>query len=191
MAAINKKQLILDMETDVNRSLQQLEVLQDLQDEVLLRQPEPGKWSVLQVLAHLNGYNEFYLPVFEKAINSKRLSVATSHKPGWLGDYFTKLMQPKDDGTLAKKMSAPKDYTYTPELDREKVMNEFRDGQRQLLLLLDKAQNADLNVRIPISISKWVTLKLGDGFRFLIAHQVRHFLQINHISKQLANSFAA
>ena len=33
-------------------------------------------------------------------------------------------------------------------------------------------------IRISISISRFVKLKLGDTFRFLIAHEQRHFVQV-------------
>jgi hypothetical protein len=35
-------------------------------------------------------------------------------------------------------------------------------------------------LRLPISISKLIKLKAGDTFRFLIAHQQRHFVQLQN-----------
>jgi hypothetical protein len=43
---------------------------------------------------------------------------------------------------------------------------------------LESSRNRDLSaVRIPISISKWITIRLGDTFRFVIAHNKRHIMQ--------------
>jgi len=43
---------------------------------------------------------------------------------------------------------------------------------------LNTAKKFDLNaVKVGISIAPIIKLKLGDVFRFMIAHQVRHILQ--------------
>lgn len=182
MPSFNIQELIASLQQDVRETLLQLETIQQIPADVLLQQPEPGKWSIAQVLEHLNSYNRFYLAAIEKALNNSTKPGPRTYKAGWFGDYFTRLMQPKPDGTLAKKMSAPAAYNFGPELDPAKVISEFRNGQQQLLRLLDKARTADLGrIKVPISISKLIKLKLGDVFRFLIAHQQRHFLQIDRV----------
>jgi signal transduction histidine kinase len=41
------------------------------------------------------------------------------------------------------------------------------------------AAHVDLSsARIPISISAWIKISLGDAIRFLVAHQIRHQLQM-------------
>lgn len=182
MPSFNIQELIGSLQQDVRETLLQLETIQQIPADVLLRQPEPGKWSIAQVLEHLNGYNRFYLAAIEKALNNSTKPGPRTYKAGWFGDYFTRLMQPRTDGSLAKKMSAPAAYNFGPELDPAKVISEFRNGQQQLLMLLDRARTADLGgIKVPISISKLIKLKLGDVFRFLIAHQQRHFLQIDRV----------
>lgn len=186
MPSFNIQELIGSLQQDVQETLQQLEQLQQVPREVLLQQPEPGKWSMAQVLEHLNGYNRFYLDVIEKGLTHNNYPVRQNYKAGWFGDYFTKMMQPRKDGTIGNKMSAPKAYNFGPDLDEERVLNEFRHGQQHMLALLDKARTADVGrIKVPISISKLIKLKLGDVFRFLIAHQQRHFLQINRVKQQV------
>lgn len=141
----------------------------------------PEKWSANQCLMHLNSYGRYYLPKMEKAIEN---AIQQQQKPairftaGWLGNYFTQMMLPKETGFPAKKMSAPKDHTPTSNEDSYAVIAEFIEQQEQLLRLLRKAKQVDLNkVRIPISIATFIKLKLGDVFLFLIAHNYRHILQ--------------
>ena len=63
-------------------------------------------------------------------------------------------------------------------LESHAVISEFIDQQEKLLQLLEAAAKVDLNkVRIPISISKLIKLRLGDTFNFTVAHQNRHVLQ--------------
>lgn len=192
MPPLKIQSLIDSLQKDVQHTLAQTRALQELPAKDLLQQPEQGKWSIAQVLEHLNAYNRFYLAVIEKAMQGNRMSMVAEYKPGWLGNYFTKLMQPKEDGTLAKKMSAPKAYNFGPVLDAEKVVQEFIIGQQKLETLLQKAGKVDLGrVKTPISISSVIKLKLGDTLRFLVAHQMRHFLQINRVKQQVVKNHAA
>ena len=56
--------------------------------------------------------------------------------------------------------------------------------QHHLLNLLQIAKTANLeHIRIPTSLNKFISLKLGDTFRFFIAHEQRHFVRINAILK--------
>jgi hypothetical protein len=139
----------------------------------------PEKWSANQCLQHLNSYGHYYLPAIEKAIASgKSKQTKPTFKSGWLGNYFTNLMQPKQDGSLSKKIKSPKNQQPTNNADSHLVIAAFIEQQEQLLLLLERARDIDMNkIKVPISISPFIKLKLGDVFMFLIAHNQRHVLQ--------------
>lgn len=145
------------------------------------RKPGAGKWSANECLQHLNSYGRYYLPAIEQAIHQamkKQQQPAKQFAAGWLGHYFTQMMLPNTNGKGAKKMKAPKSSQPISILESHAVISEFIDQQEKLLQLLDAAAKVDLNkVRIPISISKLIKLKLGDTFNFIIAHQNRHVLQ--------------
>jgi hypothetical protein len=141
----------------------------------------PEKWSATQCLGHLNSYGRYYLPVIEKAIQEarkKNWNSAIHFKSGWLGNYFTQLMLPKEDGSLSKKMSSPKDHYPVSNANSHQVIAVFIEQQEKLLLLLEEARSINLNkASCSISIAKFIKLKLGDTFLFFIAHQYRHILQ--------------
>jgi hypothetical protein len=151
--------------------------------EVLLRQPAPDKWSVAQCLDHLNAYSRFYVPAIEKAIQSGLTgslppAPSPTFKSGLLGNYFTKTMEPKVDGTLAMRMQAPKDYRPLSDLDAAKVVAEFIEWQQKTMILLDQAKLVNLQkIKIPTTLGNWLKFSLGDTFRFVIAHERRHMLQ--------------
>lgn len=141
----------------------------------------PEKWSANQCIAHLNEYGRYYIPVIEKAIDE---AIAQSQKPadhftaGWLGNYFTNMMLTDAKGVPTKKMSAPKDYSPQKNEDSYGVIAEFIEQQEKMLQLLRKAKRVNMNkIRIPISIAKFIRLKLGDTFLFNVAHNYRHILQ--------------
>lgn len=169
--------LLDQLQSDVRQLLVTANYLRSEDPHYLLEQPAPGKWTVIQVLEHLNSYNRYYLPAIKNSLMQDR-SAVEYFKPGWLGDYFTKLMQPKE-GVVKNKMKAPRDHRPAPFLDPMPVLNTFIEDQHQLLRLLEAAKQKDIGkLRTPVSISKLIRLKTGDTFRFLIAHEQRHFVQI-------------
>ncbi len=158
-----------------------IEAWQGLPAEIMLRQPEPGKWSAAQCLAHLNSYGNYYLPAIENGIRkagTRALKNNSTFKASWFGNYFTKMMMPEVNGKPAKKISSPKNHQPVKELDSNQVIAEFIDQQEKLLRLIQQSRGVDLrSIKIPISISKLIKLPLGDTFLFLVAHNYRHMLQ--------------
>lgn len=144
-------------------------------------QPAPGSWSAMQCLAHLNSYGDYYLPEIEKAIEaSKKKSYhpIPNFKPGLLGSYFTNLMTPGEHGLPAKKMKAFRGHIPAESGNSDEVIATFIEQQEKMLTLIEAAKEIDLNkARIPISIAKYIKLKLGDVFMFIVAHNYRHVLQ--------------
>jgi hypothetical protein len=182
MQTHNSEQLIAKLqqqtETILNIAVQQWQMTNP---SVFKQQAAEGAWSAMQCLGHLNAYGNYYLPAIEKAIkeakeqNKPRSETFT---PGWLGNYFTNLMMPNENGVPSKKMKAPKNYTTNNEGDSDCTIAKFIDQQEEMLQLLEEAKYIDLNtIKIPISIAKFIKLKLGDVFMFLIAHNIRHVKQ--------------
>lgn len=155
----------------------------------LLKQPAEKKWSAAQCLEHLNSYGRYYLPQIEYAIQAakqKGHEATDEFKAGLLGNYFYQMMLPKEG--KPKKMSAPKDHQPIANLDADKVVSEFIDQQERLLVLLEKARKINLEkAKVPISIAKFIKLKLGDVFMFLIAHNYRHVLQAERALQKKAD----
>lgn len=166
--------LIREIEQQIDAHLQEaISVYQNMKQEDLLRPAANGGWSIAQCLEHLNSYGDFYLPEIKKAIE-KHTGKAhnTSFKSTWLGNYFTQMMKPGK----GKKMKAFKNHIPKQELDAWHVVAEFIQQQETLLQYLRLSAGA-MDVRVPISISRWIRLKLGDVFQFLIAHDDRHLVQ--------------
>ncbi len=152
--------------------------------EQLNKQPAPNAWSAAQCLEHLNVYGRYYLPELEKAIEKAEKPAAPTFKSGWLGDYFYRLMLPNTEGGLKSKMNAPKNAVPPVDLDARAVLAEFIEQQERLLQLIERAREVSLaSIRVPISLSKWIRLKLGDTFLFLVAHLERHVWQLEKTLK--------
>lgn len=156
-----------------------------LNEEQLFWRKDKEHWSVANCLIHLNLFANYYHPVIEKKI---RLAEESGNLPdpvyisGWLGDYFVRMMKPDlVDGVVNKYKTNPKFDPDQTEL-HEHCLFTFLENQSKLLELLDKAKQVDLsNIKVPIANSNIVSLKLGDTFRFLIAHNQRHIIQAQTI----------
>ncbi len=172
----NKTQLISRLEAEVDR---QIEVVvrefQNLEDSVLLRTTEEGGWSVIQNLEHLNFYYNYYNPTIKQALeNATSDTNADTFSSGWFGGYFTKSM----DYRGKKKIKAFKDYIPGVELDSARVISDFISNQEEMLRLLRLSKDYNLTkIKLPISLTKLIKMRLGDVFQFVIMHNERHIVQ--------------
>ncbi|WP_205508808.1 DinB family protein [Longitalea arenae] len=182
MKKVLASSLLETLQADTRQILLRLAYLKQLPLSRLTQQPAPGRWSVAQVLEHLNTYGRYYLPKVEQAIANSNTEAAGYFTPGWLGGYFTKSMRPKPDGSIPNKMKTFKAHDPLPTIDAAKALAEFEQQEIWLLELLKKAQQVDIGrLRIPVSIAPFIKLKMGDVFGFIIAHHQRHFVQIEKI----------
>lgn len=106
--------------------------------------------------------------------------------PGFFGDYSTNAMQPKPDGRIAWRMKTlrlfdpPKQQGASSE-----SIARFIALCEEFLRLLEQARGTDLNrMKVVSSLGPILRFKAGDAFRFPIAHQQRHFLQIERLLAQ-------
>lgn len=174
-------ELLEQLARDVEQTIAQAQTLQRLDGSHLSSAPT-GKWNVLQVLYHLNSYNSYYLPHIALAIaQGSNVPYSASFKPGLLGNYFVATMLPASNGRVKNAMKAPADHVAGAGYNDISAITTFIEGQENLLQLLRQARNVNMTrIKVPISISRFIKIRLGDTFRFLIAHQQRHFLQIKN-----------
>jgi len=179
MKPMNSNQLLEKLESDTKQIILTLNYLLQEDPGVLLQQPASDKWSVAQVIEHLNSYGRYYLPLIEKALSRPAYPPNALFSTGWLGNYFTKSMLPKEGDRITNKMQSPKDHRPGTDVDSLKVLNDFLAQEKLLLQLLQQARQTNLNkIKIPISIARFIKIRLGDTFRFLVAHHQRHFVQV-------------
>lgn len=182
---IQQDQLIDNLKKDVDALLASVQSFLAEKDALMI-QPEPGKWSITQILEHLNMYSRYYIPAIDKALTTTPSTREACFNSGFLGNYFTKMMHPKNVFEVKNKMKAMKSYSPENVHNPDAVINEFVQHQQRLLQLLELSRQKSLNgIKVPISISKMIKLKLGDTFRFFIAHEQRHFIQARNTLKQI------
>ncbi len=163
-----------------------------LSAEQLLRKPAPDKWSVAQCLEHLNRYGLHYLPAMQSLISAaqgRESRPEPTFRAGWLGDFCVRTVQPMHTGNprANRKLPAPK--AYDPDrtgTTTAEALPVFLRQQQITLELLEAAGRVNLEaVRVPISITPLIRLRLGDCLRFVIGHNQRHVQQAQRVAAEL------
>ena len=152
-----------------------------LNDEQKNWRKDADSWSINEVFAHLNEYALYYHQAFSSKIARTRYrdpkDVFISSP---LGRSAWKSMKLGNAKNVKPKFKAKRSYkpSIHLELVKENTVEEFREYQTELLSIIESAQTVNLRkVKIPISISKIVRLKLGDALLFVVYHNERHMYQ--------------
>lgn len=178
---IATEQLLQDLIEQTRSHVNYVISLQELQEDKLNQRLHNDSWSVLECIQHLNLYGNYYLPELEKHMLASTAKAATTFKSGWLGNYFAEEMLPKENMNTMKTFKSMN--PIHSQLNKQ-VLDVFIQQQQKMLHLLSLAQQKSLSsIRIPISINKWIRIKLGDTFRFVIYHNERHIRQAQRVLK--------
>ena len=183
---MQSEKLIQTLLEQTRQTINQVEKLKACDLSTLVWKENATSWNILECLEHLNLYGEFYLPQIENQMKKSNTRPDVEFRSGVLGNYFAKSMLPREK---LNKMKTFKDKNpLNTKLDKA-VIDKFIHQQIKLLNLLNLARNVSLNkVKIQTSISSLITLKLGDTFRFIVNHNIRHLQQIDRIQVAMKNT---
>src|SRR5215204_5708155 len=153
MKKFKSEELIDQLEADVKKIISAAEHLQTADPIKLNYCPEDGKWSVVQVVEHLNAYNRHYLPSIEKELAVVSYDTDAWFTSGYWGEKFKKMMRPSNVYEIKNKMKTAKKMSFPNSLHVDTVLKEFLEGQDKLLRLLDMAKGKNLaKIHIPITL---------------------------------------
>lgn len=178
---VQTQDLINDLVARTRQVLEDAQDLKNIPPAYLDKRPSASGWSALEAIHHLNLYGNYYLPEIEKAILSGGSKPEEVFRSGLLGNYFAKMMLP---GEKMRKMKTQKNKDpLGMQLDPE-LIDRFILQQKKMLDLLKRSSAVSLNrIKIPLSIGRFVKLRLGDIFRVVIYHNQRHMLQAKNAVK--------
>lgn len=175
------KILISDLIDRTKTVLNKTEGFKTLSSEQLNFKASPDSWSILECIEHLNLYGDFYLPEIKKSIKKSNHKANETFKTGLLGDYFAKSLLPKEKLNTMKTF---KDKNPNGSKLNKKVLDKFILQQEETLRLLNSSNTVSLNkTKTGISLTRWITLKLGDTFRVVIYHNQRHIVQAENVQR--------
>ena len=190
MNTFRTKELLQELEAITATNLK---VIEDhatvLSSEQLNWKKDHSSWSILEILAHLNEYALYYNEVISRRIDKTRFrEPRQTFISSPLGRSAWISMKLGNARNVKRKLRSPR--IYNPSFNKEILLDNsastFLESQKELLNIIRKAANVSLRkVRIPISISKLIRLRLGDALMFVIYHNERHIQQVlNNISNK-------
>lgn len=181
---IQTTELIAELSEKTRFNICKVEGLIPLSESVLNFKQNNDTWSVLECIEHLNLYGDFYIREINRSIEKSNTSSHKIFESGMLGNYFVHQMKPKDK---LKKMKTFKSMNPSgSNLDKD-VLARFIHQQNEYLQLLTQSNTINISkTKTVTSISKFVTMRIGDAFRFIVAHNERHLLQVEKILQNVS-----
>jgi hypothetical protein len=167
---------------NINIIIDQIDVLAGLSTAQLNWKEDPGKWSILECVEHLNRYNSYYIQEIENNFTSSKQSVDAELISTWIGQKSIAMMQPKN---RKKQKTFKKMNPANSALNSEIFQKLFLDQQR-IKNLLQGILNVDANAKVVrVEFFKLLKMTIAEGLEFLIVHQQRHMIQALDIKAKI------
>jgi hypothetical protein len=193
MPTLDTRTLIDGLQQHLRTQLARTETLLDLPTERLLKQPAPDRWSVMEVVQHMNLSSGHYYRILQRlyANENNGLRFRSTFSPGLLGEYCVRSMTPKPSGDIPMRMRAmrmfdPARTAPVSAADPLAPMLRCREMLQGFMGLLERARTRGLEgEKVTSTLGPIIRFRTGDAFRFPIAHQERHFLQIDRVLEKV------
>ena len=166
----------------VNTGVQK--VCEGLVEAQLSQRPAPNRWSMAEILVHLNLTTQSYLPMVDKAIaGSDRSGARGPFELGRMGSFYAWYMEPP------AKFRVPAPRMVRPLLQGPAgdALPQFLRSQAVLLQRLESAEGLDCSkVKLTSPFSSLLRMNLISFFAVTAAHQRRHLAQAEGVRAAIA-----
>jgi len=181
--------LLQTLDEQLCAQLDQARACRELPLVTLERRPAPDRWSVLEVCEHLNILSGHYLRHLQAAYvgPAPDLRKEADHRPGLWGGLLTKAMRPGKDGSIPWRMRTLR--IFEPRqapVKRIGALDDLIDLLGQLRAVVREAmERGTAGPRITSTLGPLFRFKIADALNFAVAHQERHFMQIQRTLEAL------
>lgn len=185
MSVHDTQTLLRDLNAVLQRQLEFCRGLRALPLYRLQTRPTPDRWCVMEVVEHMNLSSGHYYRQLKALYDDPRRVVRRDacFVPGRLGDLAVNAMNPKADRSIAWRMRTLG--MFEPRTAITKGWRSLDQFETMLVgfqdLLVQAGQRGMEGARITSTLGPILRFKVGDAFRFPIAHQQRHMLQIERV----------
>jgi hypothetical protein len=156
-----------------------------LGDAELEWRPEPGRWSIAEILIHLRLTNQACLPAIDRAIEDARrqkLFAAGPFRLGWMGRFFVWYVEPPP----VIRLPAPAVLRPLREGRAGDALPRLLESRRQMLARMEAASGLDLErARFVSPFASFVKMSLLAFFSVFTAHERRHLWQAENVRRGL------
>lgn len=192
MPTFKSIELLTQLTLDTNKLIQEIELFQQLTNEQLIWKYTEKTWSITECIEHLNIANAYYLKQFKKVVELNKLPTQENFKSGFFGNIMVNNMKPvfqeNKEVKIPMKMKTLGDFQ-PKNKEIEGVFTTFFEQQNQFLSFLEQAKTMNLTKNsIRSAVGSILQFRLGDCFRFIVAHNQRHIEQAKNVQKQFPHS---
>lgn len=175
---MNSQHLLSELISQTQDHISRVQIFLE-KDQKFLHKKMENNWSSLECFEHLNLYFEYYLPVIATHLEQSKDHPKENFYSGMLGNYFANSVKPK---VGMKKMSSPKAHNPSGKNITEETIYRLIANMNVLISLLEKSKRKNLEkIKIQVAVAKFLRIRLGDCFRFLVFHNERHLQQAERI----------
>lgn len=180
---IMQNDLLNRLEIDLRNLLEMVRTrLADAPLAALQQRRDLESWNALECIAHLNVFQEMYLPRIERAVH---LSKARRWKPTPTVQYTMVGRRVIKNANIASFVprKTPKRYDFAHQPMGKEVIKTFLINAERLLRNIQAAREVDINrAKIGWGPSGFFKLTLGNTLEWLVLHGQRHILQATKAS---------
>jgi hypothetical protein len=139
------------------------------------------EWSIGQCFDHLILTNRPYFPLIERIAEGERRRTTWQRMPVLPG-LFGRLVLGAVRPASARKLKARKDFIPAASDVDGRIIGQFVSHQDELVRLMKTTEGLELEkIVITSPVASVVTYSLLDGYRIIITHERRHFLQAERV----------
>jgi len=154
-----------------------------LNEKQLQWKPSAKAWSILEIFAHLNASAQYYQNIIHKKIlENKDGDTSTTFTSSPLGLATWGQVKLGKMRNIKKRVKSAR--VFNPEFFglaiNAQEINRFLQNANSMFEILEGARKVNLRkIKLPMAVSKFVHLRLGDALLFHVYHNERHMEQIN------------
>lgn len=179
-----------EIEAGFRQAIDQVKSLVENTEGVELNTPEaPGKWHMLQCIEHMSRATELYVNNVSEKLNNGALPPSNQQYKGhWKGRMFAKMNAPKPGDEIPMKLKTFKTMEPPNELDAQTVLDRFYTVHEEMISAVNKTRDINIDkVKVATALGPMVKLRIGEAYRFVLAHTQRHVVQLKRIKNTVVN----
>lgn len=188
--SINTTTYLNEIEAGFRQAIDEVKSLVENTEGISLNTPEaPGKWHMLQCIEHMSRATEVYVNnVAEKLQNGALPPANQEYKGHWKGRMFAKMNAPKPGEEIPMKLKTFKAMEPPQELDAQTVLDRFYTVHEQMIATVNNSRSINIDkVKVATALGPMVKLRVGEAYRFVLAHTERHLVQLKRIKSTVTN----
>lgn len=188
--SVNTTSYLNEIASGFSQAIDEVTSLCGNASETQLTTPEAqGKWNMLQCIEHMSLATELYIKNIGTILKASNLPPANQQYKGhWKGRMFAKMNAPKSGGEIPMKLKTFKTMEPLPTLDKEQTIQRFCEVHQQLIDIVNESRSVNIDkIKVATALGSMVKLRVGEAYRFILAHTQRHMTQLKRIKNTVVD----